>query len=228
MTFNPVNGLLYVGCLGSGPTLFEVDLVQSKITPISTTTGSINGLHFETATGDLIASGTDTPFQGVVRMTTKGATLGTVSNPPGGGWGFPSGLDGLPTPLRYGNDTTKSFAVRWDLPAPNQRLAVASSLPTPGNNAFALALSSHGFDLAGVVVLAAGRTPIPGLPILDGLLHLDPQSMFAVLPVAGSDAITLPLPIPPNTGGATVFAQGFFLDGLQLAFTSGLRITVID
>ena len=78
-------------------------------------------------------------------------------------------------------------------------------------------------DLLGI---SASQLPSP-MTVLGGALYVDVFTPGAVVPISGSDPITLTLAIPANLTSLTVYAQAVFVDGSGYAWTAPLRATIL-
>lgn len=101
-------------------------------------------------------------------------------------------------------------------------------LPIIGNPSFTLRLGRNGPGglLTGLLGISASQLPSP-MTVLGGALYVDVFTPGAVVPISGSDPITLTLAIPANLTSLTVYAQAVFVDGSGYAWTAPLRATIL-
>ncbi|HKB16649.1 MAG TPA: hypothetical protein VKF62_11325, partial [Planctomycetota bacterium] len=217
--------LLLAACNTVAPYLFEIDLATTPatVTPVTTTTGAIQAIDVETATGNnaIAAARTGTPANAVHWMTPAGAATFLTSGP-AGGWGIAGGIAIDPNPEEYGAATPGTFSYSWTLD-PNP-----GGLPTIGNAAFGLTVDTTGSSAAGLYAASLGAATLPNFGGFGFTLLLDPAQVLFLLPHGG--AIPLPIPNVPALAGARVFFQSFHLDAgapLGIAATRGLEASVI-
>ncbi|MCI0589199.1 MAG: hypothetical protein L0323_20480 [Planctomycetes bacterium] len=217
--------LLLAACNIVAPFLFEIDLAPNPatVTPVTTTTGAIQAIDVETATGNhaIAAARTGTPANAVHWMTPAGAATFLTTGPPGG-WGIAGGIAIDPNPEEYGTATPGTFSYSWTL-APNP-----GGLPTVGNAAFGLTVGATGPSAAGLYAASLGSASLSNFGGFGFTLLLDPAQVLFLLPHAG--AIPLPIPNDPALAGARVFFQSFHADAgapLGVAATRGLEASVL-
>lgn len=216
---DPRTGVVHA--LASPASYFQIDPVRRKLQKMNfSSRRPFFAVAFERGTGQIVMSNSTS----MVRLDDQGrvTTLRAVS------FGQVTAVAVVPSPTHYGTPTTGDFAADWDLP-PRRQATASDNSPTPGNANFALTVSSGGWPLTGVIALAAKRTQEPGFVFGNLTLHVDPLSIFTLLPVVGGKTVAVPLPIPSGIGRVSVYGQGFFLDELGLEVASrGIRVTTID
>ncbi|MAG58373.1 MAG: hypothetical protein CMJ83_18960 [Planctomycetes bacterium] len=218
MAFDPGTGrLVAVGRIGQigVPAGWYVDPSTGVVTQFTTNAADLFGAAWEEATGGFGLFIAGAPF----RMGPTGSTV-PVSIPPTLAWGRMTGLDINPDPVRVGSSTSgPSYAIDWAFPTTGTTVG----LPVTGATTFSLTVAASApMNLNGLLGLSLGAlvTPFNGL-------WLDLTTPFVLYPLVGTAPVNVPLPIPPNATGVTVWGQAVSLDGVGVTWTSALRISIL-
>jgi hypothetical protein len=216
-----LDGTVLVTTLNGPPNLFRYDPVAQSTTVVTTTTGPLNAIVIESATGNyqMATANGGTPSRSLLWRTPAGPEnvllspqLGTISS-----------VDVNPNPEVYGAGSPLPSAYAWRL-SPNP-----GGLPLVGNTNFSLTVgASPGTVAAGLFLVGAAKSA--PLSVLGIDVLVDPAGAVAL---SGSltDTAILPLPLPnqPSLVGAQLFAQSIWIDLTTSSFaaSAGVELTVL-
>ncbi len=134
-------------------------------------------------------------------------------------------------PRRFGGATAGSGAL-----APS--LSSLGGFPYVGNRGFALLVTGGLGGAPGAILTSLAASP--GLPILGGIVWIDPTQVVLQFPLAlsgpgnlpgvGAAAALLPMPASPSVAGLRLVSQGFVFDAGSpggVSMTPGLDVVVV-
>lgn len=217
------DGTVLITALNGPPNLFRFDPSTSLTTPIVTTTGPLNAVTVEHATGNyvLATANSGLPVRSLVWMTPGGVE--TVLLQPN--MATISAIGVNDNPEAYGTGTAGQASQPWQV-APNP-----GGLPLVGNQGFSLTLTADSnVPSLAFLVLSPSRPAAPvnllGVDVHIGLANAS-MSFFQFT----TTSHTLPMPIPnlPALIGISVFAQTLHLEVTSqlLGASPGLQFTVL-
>jgi hypothetical protein len=195
------DGTVLVTTLNGPPNLFRYDPVSGATTPITTTSGALNAVCVEPATGNLLyaTASSGVPARSLMWMDSSGVET-VISSP---NMQTISGVSVNPNPEQYGASTPGEVDYYWQL-APNP-----GGLPLVGNSNFSLTVASDQPMIALVLMSVSLARTSPTLQF--GLLtHID-LGVAATIFTTLVDTATMPLPLPNANAfvGIELFAQAY-------------------
>ena len=212
-----------VTALNGPPNLFRYDPVSTALTPVPSTSGPMNAIAIESATGNYmvctanaglpprsIAWRTPAGTENVLQVTPTAATL--------------SAIDVNPNPESHGAGTPALASYHW-VTAPNP-----GGLPEVGNAGFSVTVAASQPMLA-QGLFAFSNAAIPPVSALGVNILIDPTgaSLFLAILI---DTATFPIPIPatPSLVSTVLFGQSFWFElvaGGGFAASPGISFTVL-
>lgn len=216
-----LDGTVLVTTLNGPPNLFRYDPVSLSTSVVTTTTGPLNAIGIERATGNYLMATANAglPNRSLAWRTPAGPDNVLLSP----GLGTISALDSNPNPESYGAGTPGAASYAWQL-APNP-----GGLPEAGNLGFSLTVASNvpstGFGAIGIGFAKTAPTPLFGVNVL-----IDTSNAVIVL-LGFADSLTVPLGLPadPNIVGAQLFGQLVLLEDATNSYVAspGVELTVL-
>lgn len=213
------DGTVLVTTLNGPPNLFRYDPVATSLTPITTSTGPLNAIALESATGNyqMATANAGIPPRSLVWRTPAGPdqvllspNLSTIS-----------AVDVNHNPERYGAGTPGSLSYDWLL-APNP-----GGLPLAGSASFSLTVAASA-PTTTIGLFAIGFARIAPLPVLGIHLLVEPAgAILATTLLIDTATLALPLTAGPALIGAELFVQAIMLDGGGFASSPGVSLTVL-
>jgi hypothetical protein len=218
-----LDGSLLVTTLNGPPNLHRVDVGSGAVQVVTTTSGPLNAIAIERATGNWIVASANSgiPPRSLFWFEPNG-TEHLLASP---NMATIAGVELNPNPEAFGAATPgAASAHQWRFgPNPN-------GLPLVGNPGFALTERTTGTVTPGVVAFALRRLASP-VQVLGCEVHIDLSRFVAGASLALVPDNTIPLPIPNVTTlrGAELFVQTFHLEpsGSSLSASPGLHLTIL-
>jgi hypothetical protein len=208
-----------VTTLNGPPNLYRYDPVAQSLSAIPTTSGPMNAIVVEQATGNFMtATGNSGLPPRSLMWRTPGGSDNILLSP---NLGTISAVDIDHNPEVYGAGTPGAATYDWQMPNPG-------GLPLAGHAGFSLTVESSvpmmAPGLFAVGVTASEPTPVFGINLL-----VDPNGAV-VVGASLADFATLPLSLAagPSLIGAALVVQGIFLEpSSQLVASPGVSFTVL-
>jgi hypothetical protein len=212
-----------VTALNGPPNLFRYDPVSSSLTPVPSTSGPLNAIAIEPATGNymICTANAGLPARSIV-WRTPGGTENVLQVTPTAA--TLSAVDVNPNPESYGEGTPAVAAYEW-VTAPNP-----GGLPETGNDGFSLTVAASQAIIA-QGFFAFSNAAIEPVSALGVNILIDPTSAILFDGML-FDTATFPIPIPaaPSLVGTALFGQSFWFElvpGGGFAASPGISFTVL-